>query len=72
MNVKTPVVEFPKKQDYTVFITIKAKHLRGVLCAQMIVEWNHLIQFSFLQPGNWTVHCNDQVITVYVQEPCFC
>jgi len=71
-NMKTPIVEFSKRQDYTVFITVKAKHQRGVLCPQVIVEWNYLFQFSFPLPGNWTVNCNEKTIVIYVQEPCFC
>ena len=72
VDVKNPIVEFDKKQDFTVLITVKAKRIRGVLCPAIVVERNYLIQFSFPQSGNWIVYCNDKTITVYVQEPCFC
>ena len=61
-----------KSKDYTVFITIKAKYQRGVVCDAMIHYTNYLFQIVYPLPGNWTVHCNEKIITVYVQESCYC
>ena len=71
-RMKTPIVEISEKQDYTVFITVKAKFQRGVVCDQMIHHTNYLFQIVYPLSGNWTVHCNEKTIIVYVQEPCYC
>ncbi|NPD87301.1 MAG: hypothetical protein HGN29_01170 [Asgard group archaeon] len=71
-RMKTPVVEISEKQEYTVLITIKSKLLRRVICPGIFYHMNYLFQIIFPLPGNWTVHCNDKTITIYVQEPCYC
>ncbi|MHA1953029.1 MAG: hypothetical protein ACXAAM_01025 [Candidatus Heimdallarchaeaceae archaeon] len=72
VKAKNPIVEFSKRQDYTVVVTFKVKLQRVIICPGIMVEWNYLFKLVFPQPGNWTVHCNDKKITVYVQEPCYC
>lgn len=71
-RMKAPIVEISEKQDYTVFITIKAKFQRRILCDQMVHHINYLFQIVYPLPGNWTVNCNEKTITVYVQESCYC
>jgi hypothetical protein len=65
---REPTVDIGEKEDFIVFIIIKTKYQRRVVCDAAIHVTNHLFQISFPEAGNWTVHCNDQTITVYVQE----
>jgi hypothetical protein len=74
--MKSPVIEFSEKYEYTIYIILKAKKTsrfdRGLLCEIIRTGFDYQFQIVFPLSGNWTVHCNDKTITVYVQKPCFC
>ena len=74
--MKSPSIEFSEKCENTVYIIIKAKKInrfdRGLLCDLIRTEFDYQFQMVFPLSGNWTIHCNDKTITIYVQEPCFC
>jgi hypothetical protein len=67
-QMKVPIVDVAEKQDFTVSITIKAKYRRGMVCDQSIHTYNFIFNIIYPEYGNWTVHCNDKTITIYVQE----
>ena len=48
--MKETTIDISEKQDLTVFITLKAKNVRG-LCAQMIKELNYLFEIIYPLPG---------------------
>ncbi|MHA2357715.1 MAG: hypothetical protein ACXABK_02970 [Candidatus Heimdallarchaeaceae archaeon] len=66
-NLETPTIDIPESHINTVFILIKVKHTERI-CHQMVVHFDIDLTVIFPDVGNWTVHCNDKTITIYVQD----